>query len=264
MLHLGHGPFADVLEPAIDRAFRSLQSTSESAVLLLSLDVARRRLAVDGEKVIGATIEATRRIRDAIRAEGRFALADDRFLQSPDVVAIDPLRIVVDTRAGGISGYQARHLLAERDHIHVELSTDAVAVAIIGPGEVDDLDRFVPALHRLPRLDDEAEVPLQHPSPGPTAMLVRDAYFARHESVSRAAAVGRIAADSMAAYPPGVPNVVPGEVLTAEIVDFLARTAATPTGLVRGSVDRELSAIRVVAERVEAPVDADGFVAPDV
>jgi arginine/lysine/ornithine decarboxylase len=77
-------------------------------------------------------------------------------------------------------------------------------------------------------------------------MLVRDAYFAPSEFVSRDLAVGRIAADSMAAYPPGIPNVVPGEVLTGEIVEFLARTAASPTGLVRGSVDRDLSVIRVL------------------
>jgi arginine decarboxylase len=247
MLHLGRGPYADVLEPAIDRAFRSMQSTSESAVLLLSLDVARRRLAVDGREVIGATIAATERVREAIRAEGRFALAEDRFLRSRDVVAIDPLRVVVDTRAGGISGYRARQLLAERERIHVELSTDAVVVAIIGPGEVDDLDRFVQALHRLPRFDDEVDVVPQYPTPGPTAMLVRDAYFARSEFVPRDHAIGRIAADSMAAYPPGIPNVLPGEVLTSEIVDFLRRTAASPTGLVRGSLHQDLSMIRVVA-----------------
>jgi arginine/lysine/ornithine decarboxylase len=248
MLHLGRGPYAELLEPAIDRAFRSLQSTSESAVLLLSLDVARRRLAVDGEEVIGATIEATERVRDAIRAEGRFALADDRFLRSRDVVAIDPLRVVIDTRAGGISGHRARHVLAERERIHVELATDAVIVAIIGPGEVDDLDRFLPAVHRLPRLADQANLAApEHPSPGPTAMSVRDAYFARNEFVARDLAIGRIAADSMAAYPPGIPNVLPGEVLTAEIVDFLTRTAASPTGLVRGSLDPDMSAIRVVA-----------------
>jgi arginine decarboxylase len=247
MLHLGHGPYAGSLEPAIERAFRSLQSTSESAVLLLSLDVARRRLAVDGKEVIGATIDAARRVRDAIRAKGRFALADERFLQTPGVVAIDPLRIAIDTRVGGITGHLARHLLADRDRIHVELSTDAVVVAIIGPGEVDDLDRFAPALHRLPTVSGDTGSLLEHPGPGPTAMSVRDAFFARSEFVPRDRAIGRISSDSLAAYPPGIPNVVPGEVLTAEIVDFLARTAASPTGLVRGSVDRDLTTFRVVA-----------------
>jgi lysine decarboxylase len=247
MLHLGRGPYAEALEPAIDRAYRSLQSTSESAVLLLSLDVARQRLAVDGEEVIGATIEAIERVRDAIRAEGRFALGDERFLQSPGVVAVDPLRVVIETRVGGIGGYRARQLLAERDRIHVELATDAVVVAIVGAGDVGGLDRLAPALHRLPRLDDEVDPAPQHPAPGPAALPVRDAYFARSELVPRGRAVGRISADSMAAYPPGIPNVLPGEVLTAEIVDFLARTAASPTGLVRGAVDDDLSVIRVVA-----------------
>jgi arginine/lysine/ornithine decarboxylase len=248
MLHLGHGPHADRLEPAIERAFRSLQSTSESAILLLSLDEARRRLAVDGEQVIGATIAATEKIRDEVRAGGRFEIADERFLASPDVVAVDPLRITVDTRAGGISGHHARQLLAEQDRVQLELSTDAAVVVIVGPGEVADLDRLVPALHRLPRLHDEVAAPPQHPIPGPAAMLVRDAYFAASEYVPRDRAVGRVAAESMAAYPPGVPNVVPGEVLTEEIVEFLARTIASPTGLVRGAADAELSVVRVVAE----------------
>jgi lysine decarboxylase len=248
MLHLGLGPYAAVLEPVLERAFRSLQSTSESAVLLASLDLARRRLAVDGAEVIGATIAATQRVRDEIAAGGRFAVADDRFLRSPDVVAVDPLRIVVDTRAGGVSGHRARQLLAQRERIHVELSTDAVAVAIVGPGDVEGLDRLAPAFHSLPRIDDGIGPPLPHPSPGPAAQSVRDAYFAPSELVARDHAVGRIAADSLAAYPPGVPNVLPGEVLTVETVDFLARTAASPTGLVRGAVDSELSVIRVVAD----------------
>jgi lysine decarboxylase len=78
-------------------------------------------------------------------------------------------------------------------------------------------------------------------------MSVRDAYFARSEFVPRDLAIGRVASESMAAYPPGVPNIVPGEVITAEIVDFLAKTAASPTGLVRGAPDRDVTMIRVVA-----------------
>jgi lysine decarboxylase len=248
MLHLGDGPYAASLEPAIERAFRSLQSTSESALLLLSLDAARRRLAVDGAEVLGATIAATQRVRDDIVAAGRYTLADDRFLQSRDVVAVDPLRVVVDTRSGGVSGYRARQLLADRERIHVELSTDAVVVAIVGPGDVAGIDRFAAALHALPPLDDADGGTTRHPSPGPTALSVRAAYFARSEFVPRAHAVGRVAADSLAAYPPGVPNVLPGEVLTGEVVDFLARTAGSPTGMVRGAADPGMAQVRVVVD----------------
>jgi len=61
-------------------------------------------------------------------------------------------------------------------------------------------------------------------------------------------AIGRVSADSISAYPPGIPNVMPGEVLTTETVDFLRRTAALPTGLIRGSVDGSLTRIRVIVE----------------
>lgn len=248
MLHLADGPYAGALEPALDRGFRTLQTTSESGLLLSSLDSARHRLAVDGLTTIGATVDATRRIRHEILAGGRFTLADHRFLRSPGVDAIDPLRIVIDTRAGGISGYHARHVLADRDRIHVELSTESVIVAIIGPGEVADLGRFVPALHRLPTMSDDTLRAPELPAPGSAARSVREAYFATSEIVPTDRAIGRVSADSIAAYPPGIPNVMPGEVLTAETVDFLRRTAAMPTGHIRGSIDRSLTRIRVIAE----------------
>ena len=78
-------------------------------------------------------------------------------------------------------------------------------------------------------------------------MTVRAAYFAPTEVLATDRAIGRVSADSIAAYPPGIPNVMPGEVLTAETVDFLRRTAALPTGLIRGSVDPSLTRIRVIA-----------------
>ena len=59
-------------------------------------------------------------------------------------------------------------------------------------------------------------------------------------------AAGRVSADSLAAYPPGVPNVLPGEVITAEVVDFLRETARSPYGWVRGSVDPLTDHLRVV------------------
>jgi lysine decarboxylase len=58
---------------------------------------------------------------------------------------------------------------------------------------------------------------------------------------------GRVSADSLAAYPPGVPNVLPGERITRETLDFLQRTANSPFGHVRGAVDPKLTHVRVLA-----------------
>ncbi|MEX1210358.1 MAG: hypothetical protein WEA35_05725, partial [Candidatus Nanopelagicales bacterium] len=80
------------------------------------------------------------------------------------------------------------------------------------------------------------------------AMDLREAYFSPTEIVPVGEATGRISADSLAAYPPGVPNILPGEIITDAISDFLRSTAASPYGWVRGSVDPLLQRMRVIAK----------------
>lgn len=74
----------------------------------------------------------------------------------------------------------------------------------------------------------------------------RAAYFAEHEIVPAAEAAGRISADSLAAYPPGIPNVIPGETITAETIDFLQAVASSPIGYVRGALTPRVTHFRVV------------------
>jgi arginine decarboxylase len=248
MLHLGDGPHADTLEPLVNRAFRSMQSTSASSLLMMSLDIARHALAVHGRDRIQRSLDAAAALRAGIAAEGRFIDLSDRFLRSPAVIDIDPLRIAIDTRTGGIGGHAARQLLFHDHHIHTEMATESAVVAVIGAGSAPDVPRVLAALHALPD-QGAANTPLLGlPEPGATAMTLRQAYFAPAELVAAHAAIGRISADSLAAYPPGIPNVLPGEVLTADVVNFLRATAASPFGHVRGAADPSLDHISVLAE----------------
>ncbi|MFF3013404.1 aminotransferase class I/II-fold pyridoxal phosphate-dependent enzyme [Streptomyces sp. NPDC057939] len=250
MLHLAEGPFADRLEPLVERCFRLVQSTSASALLTASLDLARRAL-VSGRDRITGSIEAADSVRGAVRARGRFGVVGDRFHAFPDVVGADPLRIAVDTRVGGITGHEARLSLSRDHRIMVEVATDSALVAVIGAGSEPDTDRFVDALHRLPSpltcSDVPAREPLSPPLPGPARLTAREAFLSPSRVVPAAAAVDMVSADTLAAYPPGIPNVLPGEVITAETVAFLRRTAAAPGGHVRGAVDADVSRLRVVA-----------------
>ena len=79
-------------------------------------------------------------------------------------------------------------------------------------------------------------------------MVPREAYFGRSEVVPAEQAVGRISADTLAAYPPGIPQLMPGEEITAEAVAFLQAIAASPTGVVRGALDADIATLRVVRE----------------
>lgn len=246
LLHLGHGPLAAELEPFVIKSLRTTASTSESTLLLASLDIARRQIAAHGHERIPRSLASAARLRERITADGRFVDATERILSYPSVIDIDPLRIVIDTRSGGISGHEARHLLyAEHGH-HLELSTDSVVVGIIGAGVELDADALADALLALPRSASNQGNVIALPDAGPRRMTVRAAYFADSEIIDASAAVGRVSADSVAAYPPGIPNLMPGEEITAENLAFLQKTAAAPFGHVRGALEPDMSRVRVV------------------
>ncbi len=246
MLHLGHGPFADQLEPELERTMLAISSTSPSALLLASLDLARRDLMIHSEQWMPQSVASADLARALMATEGRFTIPNSRIKTFPDVYALDPLKIVVDTRSGGISGHGARDVLENVHRIHVEMSTDSMVVGLVGALSVIDSEYVAHAFAALPHEDLEARPAIELPDVGPRAMDIREAYYSETEVVPASAAVGRVSADSIAAYPPGVPNVLPGEVFTSEVLLFLKDTAAAPYGYVRGALDPTVSSVRVV------------------
>jgi len=246
MLHLANGKYAAALEPLVERAFRSMQSTSVNSLLLVSLDLARRQLAVNGKNTITASIAAAAEIRTGLTALGRFQDAADLIRQHDDVYQIDPLRVTINTAVGNISGFEARSLLFNEHSIHCEMATGSTLVALIGAGATPEVDKFLKALHSLPERTLTQDHSVALPSPGDRKLTVRAAYFSPTEVVNAAAAIGRISADSVAAYPPGIPKLLPGELITAETINFLQATIKAPFGHVRGGASSDMSAFRVV------------------
>ncbi|HRN29075.1 MAG TPA: PLP-dependent transferase [Terrimesophilobacter sp.] len=249
MLHLGHGPYADALEPLVQRAELLTMTTSPSSLLLASLDLARHALQTGHER-LGSSIEAGSRIREQIRRGGRFEIVSDNWAFD-EVVTTDPLRISIDVRSAGLSGHAVRDELIRSAGIYTEISTDSCIVAFLGPGFAPEPSRFVDALHALTPTKALAYTPthsLPLPRFGELRMRPRDAWFAPAETVPAHDAVGRVSADTLAAYPPGIPNLLPGEIITAEAVEFLRTVAASPGGHVRGAIDASVDRLRVVAD----------------
>ncbi len=256
MLHLGDGPFADVLEPLVERAFGMTASTSSSALLMGSLDVARRSLATN-EDAIGASIVTACRFRDLIAADDRLRDVGETFDTYDDIVDTDLLRVPIDLSATGLSAHWVRDQLIGGHDIYFEMSTATTLVAVIGAGKTPDVDAVYRALVDViesdaaeqARTDESAAEDFPAlPAPGRMRMLPRDGYFAATEVVPAAEAIGRVSADALAAYPPGVPNVLPGEEITPETVAFLDAVSSSPTGYVRGAVDSSLTRFRVIVE----------------
>ena len=246
MIHLGDGPFADQLEPLIDRAHRAVQSTSESAVLLASLDLARRALVTRPARV-RRSIDFADSLRDQVRSRGRFTIASDRFHEVPGWYANDPLKVVITTIYGGITGHEARSILDEEHDVLFELANESTLVAVIGAGADHDAGGVLDHLHGLPSTHRPgARNPLPVPPGGPRRMSVREAFFARTEIVPAHSAIGAVSADTVAAYPPGIPNLLPGEEITSAAVEYLQAVAASPNGHVRGAYDPGVTELRVV------------------
>jgi arginine/lysine/ornithine decarboxylase len=248
MLHVAPGPFAEQLVGIIDRTFMLTQSTSNSALLIASLDIARSNLAT-GADLITRAIASADALRDRVRADSRLAVISDDFDRFDDIAGHDPLHVSIDVSGLGRSGHEVRTMLMTDFQIETEIATDNCVVAIVGPGHDVDVDRMMDAFDELAL--DTPSAGLQDrpdlPAAGIAAMSPREAYFAKSEVVDATSAVGRISADTLAAYPPGIPNVMPGEVFTAEIVEFLRHTVAKPGGYVRGAITAGANRFRVVS-----------------
>ena len=238
----------------VDRAVTLTESTSPNSLLCGSLDAARRLAATRGEELLSETIEGLTAARQAIREVPGLDVLDENIAGTPGVYDYDPLRLAIDVRGTGATGYELAAAVAE-DDIIFELYGENVVVAIFGMAEHvgPQVERLVAALrHAVDRLDvpgDRHHEPFAPPPPwGELVMTPREAFLGPQEAVPFAEAAGRIAAESLAAYPPGVPNVLPGERLTAEALDYIEQTIAHG-GSLRGASDRALRTLRVVLER---------------
>ena len=253
MLHLGAGGFLD--EDIVDRTVTLTESTSPNSLLFASLDAARRLAATAGRELIAETTRAVDLARAQIRAIPGLDVLDERFIGRAGVAGYDPLRLAVDVRGLGIDGFELAKRLRELDDIHLELAGQNVVVGVFGMGgEATPLaERFVEALRAVAADAGLAQAGAAvgfAPAPpwGELVLTPREAFLGAQEVVTAEQAVGRIAAESLATYPPGIPNVLPGERLTAETLAYIQRTLELG-GSLRGASDRLLRTVRVVAAR---------------
>ena len=252
ILHLGDGDRVD--EDIVDRSVTLVESTSPNALLTASLDATRRLAATRGHELLDETLRRLASTRERIREIPGLDVLDERLAGRTSVAAWDPLRLSIDVRGTGATGHRIAELMRDKDDAVLELFSENVIVAVFGLGETAtaSAERLVASLeHAVVEIgpgDLERRRAFAEPPPwGPLELSPRDAFLGPQEVVSFAEAEGRIAAESLAAYPPGVPNVLPGERLTAPTMAYMADSLAHG-GLVRGASDRSLRTVRVVIE----------------
>jgi arginine decarboxylase len=239
---------------AIARAVRLVRSTSQSSLLMASLDAARRQLAVHGEALLDRTLTAAAAARAVINGVEGCAVVGEGLVGRPGVAGWDPLRIVIDVRGTGCTGYEVAAALRAADDTYVELATHATLVLVLGLAQnVDPLERLahdfgetIRQIRRPEQLTAIARPPgaLEHQ----TVIAPRDAFLGSGESIPVDEAVGRISCESIAGYPPGIPALLPGERITEEVVAYLRELTAAGARL-HGAADASFRTVRVLVER---------------
>jgi arginine/lysine/ornithine decarboxylase len=236
--------------------FELEESTSASTLLLSSIDGARRQFVREGPELLDRAVRAARRLRERLAAEvpELRVVGADELARRPGVTGVDPTHVLIETAPIGLTGYQADDWLRDERHVDVELVDHRRIMPLVSfaHGE-DEVDRFVAALRDL--VDERGEpgaetgvapLPSRRELRTEQAMLPRDAFFAATEAVKPRDAAGRVSAELITPYPPGIPAVAPGELLNDALVDYLEEVVANG-GFLEGAADPELASFRVVA-----------------
>jgi arginine decarboxylase len=235
-------------------AFELEKSTSVSTVLLLSIDAARRQFVRDGKELLDRAIGTARHLRERLAAEvpELQVVSTEQLLERPGVAAVDPTHPLIETWPVGLTGYEADDWIRDQRQVDIELADHRRIVPLVtfahGP---EDADRLVAALRDLvdekgtPGKDARRDLPARRELRTEQVMTPREAFFAETELVKPKDAVGRISAELVTPYPPGIPAAAPGERYNAAIVDYLQQVAAIG-GYVEGAVNPSLDELRVI------------------
>ncbi|GAB1509314.1 ornithine decarboxylase [Actinophytocola sp. KF-1] len=242
----------DRVDPAVLKAREDLLgTTSPTSLVYATLDGWRRMMVEHGERLLGAALALAHRTRAALSDVDGVAVMGDEFTGPELARSIDPLKIVIDVSGMGISGYQAADWLREHQRVTVGLSDHRRIVAQLTVADDEETAGvLVSAVRALGEADLPTPRPVDLPAPADlelaTAMLPRDAFFGETEQVGAEDAVGRICAEMITPYPPGAPAVLPGEVITREVLDYV-RSGLGAGMQIPDPVDAELKSVRVVA-----------------
>lgn len=272
MLHV-HG--ATVERKKVASVLQVIQSSSPSNLLLASLEAARGLMDEQGEDLMSRTIDLARSCAVRIASlEGYSVLGvEDVGLIGEDNGAgethfmhdLDPTRVTV-LLPGGVTGYDIDTHLIDRFGIFCELPSFKHITFVFTPGNTRaEVDRLVTALALFEATSHKGMPDMKvtkNKAKGRCSVFgqqigvtPRAAFFARAETVSADAAVGRICAETLCPYPPGVPVLFAGERITQECIDTLRRVLDAG-GSVSGASDESLSTVRVVADEAELGINS--------
>ncbi|WP_461201150.1 aminotransferase class I/II-fold pyridoxal phosphate-dependent enzyme [Anoxybacillus sp. TBDG-1] len=230
-----------------------LTTTSTSYLLLASLDVARKRLATEGHELAEQAIRLANETRKQINDIDYLYCVGKEIIGTKATFDYDPTKLIISVKELGLTGYEVEKWLRERYNIEVELSDLYNILCIITSGDTErETSVLVEALRHLSNeFRHQAEVGKKPkvllPDIPVLALTPRDAFYSETEVVPFDESAGRIIAEFVMVYPPGIPIFIPGEIITEENLNYIRKNIEV--GLpVQGPEDDTLRTLRVIKE----------------
>ncbi|WP_092754579.1 aminotransferase class I/II-fold pyridoxal phosphate-dependent enzyme [Hydrogenoanaerobacterium saccharovorans] len=226
------------------------QTTSGSYLLLSSLDISRKKLALEGEEIFAKVVQMSQYARDEINKIGDFYAYSKELINGDTVFDFDTTKLSINTFDVGLAGIEVYDILRDEYDIQIEFGDIGNILAYISVGDrQQDLERLVSALSEIRRRykRDKGGM-LRHEYINPlVAVAPQEAFYAPKKSVPLSQSVGQVCSESVMCYPPGIPILAPGEQITSEIVEYILY-AKEKGCFLTGTEDMEVNHINVISK----------------
>ncbi|MER5736891.1 ornithine decarboxylase [Streptomyces sp. NPDC002262] len=246
----------DLVRPEVLKSREDLLGTTSPSVLMYAaLDGWRRQMVEHGEALYDHALALAHKTRDRIsRIDGVHVHGRDDFCGPGRAADQDPLQIIMDISAWGTTGYRVADRLRADHRIDLHVADHRrISAQLTHADDGDTAEALLAALTDLSARRAELRPARSVEVPSPEGlrldqvMLPRDAFFGRTEQVPWEKAEGRIVAEMLTPYPPGIPAAVPGERLNGDVLRYL-RTGVAAGMVVPDAVDTEVTTVRVVRD----------------
>lgn len=224
------------------------QTTSGSYLLMSSLDLSRRNLALHGEEIYDKIKAMVSYARDEINAIGDYYAYGHELINGDSIYDFDETKLAVHTLDTGLAGIEVYDILRDDYDIQTEFGDMGNMLAYISVGDREkDIERLISALSEIRRrfkrektgmLDTEYINPKVITTP-------QKAFYANKEQLELNKSLNRVCAEFVMCYPPGIPILAPGELITPEIIEYIAYAKEKGCTLL-GTEDLETNLINVI------------------
>ncbi len=201
------------------------QTTSGSYLLISSLDIARKNLALNGREIFRKTVQYAEYARGEINKLGGYYAFGKELCNQDSFYNFDCTKLSVHTRDIGLAGIEVYDILRDEYNIQIEFGDIGNILAIISAGDrALDIERLISALYEIKRIYSKDKAGMfDHEYISPEVIMPpQKAFYSQKLSIPIAESIGKVCGEFVMCYPPGIPILAPGEKITDDILNYIS------------------------------------------